>query len=76
MSNHKSRAQAACIAVCTNATCSREDECRWQEFDSLLGHLPRWWKYLPDGGEARRGALADALGRQMFAAAGGWSAPN
>ncbi len=74
MSNHKTRAKAACIAACSRATCRLGGACRSQQFDSLLGHLPEWWTYLPDGGEARRCALADALGRQMVATAGAWAA--
>jgi hypothetical protein len=75
MNDHKSRAKAACISVCGNIVCRRAGTCSKSRFDSLLGDMPLWWDFLPDGGEARRCAFADLLGREMVEAAMDWSAP-
>ncbi len=65
MNDHKARAKAICMSTCTSDACRRAAACAGRQFDSLLGAMPAWWDYLPDGGEARRSALADLLGRDM-----------
>lgn len=69
MSDHKIRAIAACKARCPNVVCRGGRGCNRPQFDLLLGNLPAWWDFLPDGGEARRSAFADLLGRAMVEAA-------
>jgi len=66
MNDHKARAKATCISRCIHVTCRGTDMCSRPRFDSLLGKMPAWWDYLPDGGDARRSALADALGAEML----------
>ncbi len=65
MMDHKTRARAACISSCGAATCVAARTCSEPRFDPLLGQMPAWWDHLPDGGEARRCALADMLGRDL-----------
>jgi hypothetical protein len=53
------------MSSCRAATCAAARACSQPRFDPLLGLMPGWWDHLPDGGEARRCALADLLGRDM-----------
>lgn len=66
MHDHKTRAKARCMAICNAPTCQCVGACAGQQFDPLLGPMPAWWDHLPDGGGARREALADLMGRQMM----------
>jgi len=58
MNDHKARAKAICMSACSSVACRCAEACAGQQFDPLLGAMPAWWDYLPDGGEARRSALA------------------
>lgn len=66
MNDHKARAKAICMSTCSSTACCCAETCAGRQFDPLLGTMPAWWDYLPDGGEARRSALADLLGRDMI----------
>ena len=66
MNDHKARAKAICMSTCSSVACRCADTCAGRQFDPLLGAMPAWWDYLPDGGEGRRSALADLLGRDMI----------
>ena len=66
MNENEARARSACLSRCVHASCRIGSICRGTKFNSLLGTMPAWWDHLPDGGEARRAALADMLGREMI----------
>ena len=66
MNDNKARAISVCISRCAHVTCRIGGMCSATKFNSLLGKMPAWWDHLPDGGEARRGAFADMLGREMI----------
>lgn len=74
MTDHKTRAKTKCMAACNAVACQCADACAGQQFDPLLGAMPAWWDYLPDGGGSRRDAFADLLGRAAVRAAKKWSA--
>ena len=54
-------AKRQCRADCHGAWCREQGRCIGVRFDDELGHLPRFWDYLPADKVARLRSKAEAL---------------